>query len=996
MDAVISIDKQQRITLFNPAAAKTFGCAASEALGQPLERFIPQRFRTAHAEHVRLFSQSKLTQKAMTERQEISGLRADGTEFPIEASISKTQVGDQKTFTVILRDITERKRAEAALRDSEAKFRAVVENSHDGIIFYDADGVIRYRSPSFQRITGFAAEERLGHSGFETVHPDDLASVRGTWTAVLSQPETPHALCYRIQHKDGTWRTVESRFVNLLGSPTVQAIVLSLRDVTESKRAQDQLVESETQFRTVANAIPTLCWMAKVDGWISWYNRRWYDYTGTTPEQMEGWGWQSVHDPTVLPDVLKSWERSIATGEPFEMVFPLRGADGVFRPFLTRVLPLLDRDGKIVRWFGTNTDISEQQKVQEALRQRAEELEKVMEVAPVAIWVAHDPHCHEITGNRMANQIFEANDGENVSANASSGSMVPRRRFFRDGRELAAEDLPLQEAAARDVDVKGTEVDVILPSGRHISLLGSATPLRDAAGQVRGTIAAFVEITERKRAEEALQRSESDLKQAHRVARLGSWEWDPKTDTVTWSEQIHRVFGSDPNLGVPGVADQARLFTPESWTRLEAALAEAVRSGTPYELDLEVVRVDGTRAWMIARGEAERDADGKVGKLRGTVQDITERKIAEEALRRQANILDLAPVLVRDLQNRIILWTQGAEKLYGYTAEEALGRVSHELLQTVFPGPLDQIEQTLNTSGSWEGELLHRTRDGSRIVNASKWVLDRDRAGNAVCVLDVNTDITARKTAEEALARRTMELERSNADLEQFAYVASHDLKEPLRAVAGFVRLLQRRYEGKFDARANEFIAGAIDGGTRMQTLIDDLLAFSRVRTRGAKFDAVECQKALDMALQNIALAIRESGAVVSHDPLPAVRGDAAQLASLFQNLIGNALKFHGAAPPRIHVAAQRNGTHWQFSVRDNGIGIESQYFGRIFGIFQRLHTRREYPGTGIGLAICKKIVERHEGRIWLESVPGEGSTFFFTLPDTQVHDRPLEREIHA
>jgi light-regulated signal transduction histidine kinase (bacteriophytochrome) len=221
--------------------------------------------------------------------------------------------------------------------------------------------------------------------------------------------------------------------------------------------------------------------------------------------------------------------------------------------------------------------------------------------------------------------------------------------------------------------------------------------------------------------------------------------------------------------------------------------------------------------------------------------------------------------------------------------------------------------------------------------------------------------------------------------------VASHDLKEPLRAVSGCVQLLRNRYQGKLDESADELIAHATDGAARMEKLIDGLLAYSRIATRGGKFETVECSKVLHMALLNLAAAIQESGGVVTQDPLPAVNGDPQQLVSLFQNLVGNALKFRKVSPPHVHLGAERNGTDWRFSVRDNGIGIDSQYFERIFGVFQRLHTRSEYPGTGIGLAVCKKIVERHGGKIWVESLPGEGTTFYFSLPGAK--ERQQERE---
>jgi light-regulated signal transduction histidine kinase (bacteriophytochrome) len=246
----------------------------------------------------------------------------------------------------------------------------------------------------------------------------------------------------------------------------------------------------------------------------------------------------------------------------------------------------------------------------------------------------------------------------------------------------------------------------------------------------------------------------------------------------------------------------------------------------------------------------------------------------------------------------------------------------------------------------------------------------------------------ARKAAEQALQaahatleRRAQELARSNAELEQFAYVASHDLQEPLRMVASYTQLLMRRYGERFDGDAREFMDFIVDGAARMKQLIEDLLAYSRVGTRGKPFQPVPAETVLKKALANLQIAIEQSGATVTHDPLPVVTVDEVQWLQLLQNLIGNAVKFRGEAPPEVHVSVEDRGTEWVFGVRDNGIGIEPQYFERIFMVFQRLAGRNEYPGTGIGLAICKKVVERHEGRIWVESQPGRGSTFRFTLP---------------
>ena len=235
--------------------------------------------------------------------------------------------------------------------------------------------------------------------------------------------------------------------------------------------------------------------------------------------------------------------------------------------------------------------------------------------------------------------------------------------------------------------------------------------------------------------------------------------------------------------------------------------------------------------------------------------------------------------------------------------------------------------------------------------------------------------------AAEALARKSKELERSNAALEQFAYIASHDLQEPLRMVSSYVELLARRYRGKLDKDADEFIAFAVDGANRMKELIDGLLAFSRIEAQGRKPEPADSEAALVRVLKILGPALEESGGAITHDPMPPVTADAVQLEQVFQNLIGNAIKFRGEAPPRIHVSAQRDGAEYVFSVRDNGIGIDPQYSHKVFQIFQRLHARGEHPGQGLGLAVCKRIVERHGGRIWLDSEPQKGATFRFSLP---------------
>jgi light-regulated signal transduction histidine kinase (bacteriophytochrome) len=258
--------------------------------------------------------------------------------------------------------------------------------------------------------------------------------------------------------------------------------------------------------------------------------------------------------------------------------------------------------------------------------------------------------------------------------------------------------------------------------------------------------------------------------------------------------------------------------------------------------------------------------------------------------------------------------------------------------------------------------------------------------GEGVLLAVAIRDVTTRKKAEAELLRTMAELNRSNEELGQFAYIASHDLQEPLRMVASYTQLLSRRYKGKLDSDADEFIAFAVDGANRMQRLIQDLLAYSRAGTKAQDLRDISSEDALGQAIVNLSGAIEDSGALVTHGPLPAVMADEGQLIQLFQNLVGNAIKYQGPGVPHVHVSSAKNGgANWIFSVKDSGMGIEEEYFERIFGMFQRLHKREEFEGTGIGLAICKKIVERHGGRLSVESRLGHGSTFRFSLTAAQV-----------
>ncbi len=381
------------------------------------------------------------------------------------------------------------------------------------------------------------------------------------------------------------------------------------------------------------------------------------------------------------------------------------------------------------------------------------------------------------------------------------------------------------------------------------------------------------------------------------------------------------------------------------------------------------------------------DERGGVSGVIGVATDVTDRERAEEARARLADIVEASDdaIIGKALDSTIVTWNTGAERLYGYTAAEAVGRSVAMLIPPDHPDELAELMGAVARGESITQYETERVRkDGSRVPVSVTISPIRDRSGAVTSASVIARDITARVRAEEALARSNAELERSNAELQQFAYVASHDLQEPLRTIASYLQLLKRRYAGKvLDESADEYIAFAVDGAKRMQALIQAVLAYSRVGTHGKDFAPLDARALVARALANLDARLAETGAQVAVDEdLPMVWGDDTQLGQLFQNLIGNALKFvRPGETPRVAVTAERRGAEWAFAVRDNGIGLPPEQAERIFGMFQRLHTRDEYEGTGIGLSVCKRIVERHGGRIWVESRPGQGATFLFTLP---------------
>jgi PAS domain S-box-containing protein len=463
-------------------------------------------------------------------------------------------------------------------------------------------------------------------------------------------------------------------------------------------------------------------------------------------------------------------------------------------------------------------------------------------------------------------------------------------------------------------------------------------------------------------------------------------------EIVLLNVQVEKQFGyhRDELLG-----QQVKNIIPEGFaerliadgTRTAAdALAQQIGTG----IELVGRRKDGSEFPLEIMLSPLESPEGIV--VTAAIRNISVRKDAEKHLAqmegRYRGLLEAAPdaMVVVNATGEIVLLNLQAERQFGYRRDELVGQKVKNIIPEGFAERLiaDDLRTAADALAQQIGtgiELSARRKDGSDFP--IEIMLSPLESTEGILVTAAIRDITERKKSELQLVKTVGELKRSNDELQQFAYVASHDLQEPLRMVASYTQLLAKRYKGRLDSDADEFIAYAVDGSNRMQGLIQDLLAYSRAGTNGNALHEISSEKALKDALANLRATIQESGAVVSHDSLPVITTDDTQLTQVFQNLVGNAIKYRSAEVPRVHVSVTKNGgNEWTFSVQDNGLGIDPQYFERIFVLFQRLHGREEFKGTGIGLTICKKIVERLGGRIWVESQPEKGSTFSFALPE--------------
>ena len=755
------------------------------------------------------------------------------------------------------------------------------------------------------------------------------------------------------------------------------------RDLVARTDAEKHVVQMEARYLGLLEASPDGMVVVNPRGEIVLLNARAEKQFGYHRDELLGQKVKSIIPEGFAERLIADGTRTAAEalaqqiGTGVELYG--RRKDGSEFPIDIMLSPLDSAEGILVT--AAIRDISVRKDTEMHLAMTAAKYRGLLEAAPDGMIVVN--HRSEIVLlNAHAEKQFRYWRDELIGQKITS--IIPEgfaERLIADGTRTAAEALAQQMGTG--IELTGRRKD-----GSEFPIEIMLSPLESAQGIL--VTAAVRDITVRKNAERHLAQMEARYRGLLEAAPDGMVVVNQGGDIVLLNAQSENQFGYSrdelidqkvTNIIPEGFAE--RLIADGTRTAAEA-LAQQIGSG----IELTGRRKDGSEFPIEIMLSPLKSNEGIL--VTAAIRDITLRKKAEKHLvqmeGRYRGLLEAAPdgMVVVNQHGEIVLLNAQSENQFGYRRDELIGQRVTNIIPDGFAERLiadgartaaEALAQQIGTGI----ELTGRRKDESEFpIEIMLSPLESDQG---ILVTAAIRDITVRKNAELNLIQKVEDLNRSNEELEQFAYVASHDLQEPLRMVASYTQLLSRRYKGTLDADADEFIAFAVDGANRMQRLIQDLLAFSRVGKRKLELFDLPSDRALRQALLNLSGAIKQSGALVTNGLLPEVKADEVQLTQLFQNLIGNAIKYHSSGVPHIHISAARNGLPmWTFSVRDDGLGIDSQFFEKIFGMFQRLHKRDEFEGTGMGLAICKKIVERHGGSISVESKPGAGSTFHFTL----------------
>ena len=934
--------------------------------------------------------------------------KKDGSFVWVETE-SSVLYGEGKPYAVqgVARDITERKMTEEALREAEERFRSLFENSMIGLYRTSPEGEILMANPALVRMIGYSSFEELRKRNLEETgfEPDYL---RSTFKQRVERKGQVTGLEASWTRSDGTTIFVrESARCVRDAAGNISYYEGTVEDITDRKQAEEALRIEKAYLEQLFESAQEAIVIADMEGNIQRINNEFTKMFGYTSDETTGQLLDQLVAPGDLLEEAESITGTVSHGEKVAVETLRRRKDGTLFNVSILASPIVVGENQ-VGVYGIYRDITE--------RVQAERIQKVLYQIANAISTAEDPTklfkaIHQILGtvldtrnffialydkeNDVISLPYSTNEKDTFTSFPAGKSLVSYV-IKNDKPLLATEDVIRRLKNAGEVEEVGTPaktwVGVPLKVGKDVVGAVGVQSFKDISRYTEQHLEILQFVSDQialavqfKQKEEGLRVEKAYLEQLFESAQEAIVMADNDGRIMRMNSEFSKLFGYDRDESIGRFIDE--LIAPENLWDEAVSITDRVTHGEKVAIDSLRRRKDGTLINISVLASPIIIGEEQVA-LYGIYRDITDRKQAEETLResegKYRNLIDQSRDAIYLLFNgKFEIINKRFEELFGYNQEET-NAPDFNFMNLVAPKSRGLIEERIEKvqrgeTVSPQYEFTAISRDGVELEVETSVSYIQYKGG--IATQGVLRDISERVRAEKALREYATELERSNQELEHFAYIASHDLQEPLRMIASYLQLLERRYTDKFDSDAQDFIGYAVDGAVRMQNLINDLLAFSRVGTRGKPFEPTNCEHILNQALVNLKVTIEERNAVVTHDALPPVVADGTQLVQVFQNLIGNAIKFRSDMRPEIHVSVAPRDREWLFSVRDNGIGIDLQYAERIFRIFQRLHSREEYPGTGAGLAICKKIVERHGGQIWVDSQPGKGSIFYFTLP---------------
>ncbi|MFC4542437.1 PAS domain S-box protein [Halosolutus amylolyticus] len=939
-DAILRLDAEGHVVSWNEGAKEIKGYDSEEILGQHVSTFYTEEDRDAGVPERNL---ERATEAGSIE-DEGWRVRKDGTRFWANVTITavRDEDGAPRGYLKITRDMTDRRERE---RELESELQRVFGRISDAFYAVDEEYRFTHVNERAEQLLEHSEQDLLGENiweAFPTI--DRMDDVRDAFETAMNSQESTSLEFYN----DNLEFWVEA---NLYPSET--GISVYFRDVSERKERERAIRESERRYRTLVENFPNgIITLFDEDLRYTLAEGQAFDYLPHSPDDVEG---QYLHE-VWADDVVETIEpafRAALEGETQSVEGTSEG-----REWILHVVPLADRDGEIHGGMTMALDITERKERERELAK----YETIVETVNDGIYTVDE-------------------DGRFTMVNDAYTELTgySREELLGSHASLVVDDETIEQANAAETEITEgftddpkLEATVQTADGDRVPAEATFSVL---PGDERKRIGVVRDITERKERERALEKSEARFRML--AENLEEMVWVESLDTrelLYLNPASERIWGRDREWLYDNPAAFLETIHPDDRQRVEQAYEAVPDDG--FDEEYRIVRPDDEVRWLDVQAVPVHNEERQIRRIVGIADDITERKERERALeeseRRYRTLVENFPSGAVGLFDEDVRYTAVGGELVddvGVSPEDRIGNSVYD----VYPDDIvEEVKPYFEAALEGEANSFEAEYHDRRLFAYTLPV--RNDAGEVFAGMLVVQDVTERREYQR-------QLEASNERLEQFAYAASHDLQEPLRMVTSYLQLIENRYGDALDEDGEEFLEFAVDGAERMREMIDGLLEYSRVDTRGDPFEPVDLNDVLEDVHEDLQMRIDESDAEITTDDLPCVDGDDSQLRQVFQNLLSNAIEYSGDESPQIDISATRDEEQWIVSIQDEGIGIDPDEQERIFEVFQRLHTPEEHSGTGIGLALCRRIVERHDGEIWVDSEPAEGSTFSFTLP---------------